>query len=357
MCICCAICSIVLSFRYGFQQRLYNFLEEYPVFSQSLDELTLDEKRELSVRRQNQVLNEQFITLTDVSFNSTIFTVQSKPIQSLRQHFLEPDIVRTYFMTMLAFDPSSSVKASLSSAMFPGVLRSMGDERLAEYAEAAEKGEITGAFALTEFSHGSNALGMRTTAKYDVQTKQFIIHTPDFEAAKCWIGNLGKAATFAIVYAQLYTPDGEHHGLNGFLVPIRDRKTLQPFGGVLVGDLGEKIGLNGVDNGFVIFNQYRIPKHFLLSRNGDISDDGQFISPIKDNKKRIGASFGVLSGGRVNICAISNTYLILAISIAVRYSASRKQFKDENDVQETPILEYQSQVSFVFSVIPNGLWC
>lgn len=261
--------------------------------------------------------------------------------------------MHTYFMTMLSFDPSSSVKASLSSAMFPGVLRTMGNERLTEYAEAAETGEITGAFALTEFSHGSNALGMRTTAKYDVTTKQFILHSPDFEAAKCWIGNLGKACTFAIVYAQLYTPDGEHHGLNAFLVPIRDRKTLQPFGGVVVGDMGEKIGLNGVDNGFVMFNQYRIPKDFLLARNGDISDEGQFISPIKDKKKRIGASFGALSGGRVNICGISNTYLTMAISIALRYSASRTQFKDDNDVDELPILEYQSQVNTVLFICFN----
>lgn len=115
----------------------------------------------------------------------------------------------------------------------------------------------------------------------------------------------GKTATHAIVYAQLYTPDGQHHGLNGFLVPIRSTKTLEPFAGVIVGDLGEKIGLNGLDNGFVSFTNYRIPKHFLLSRTGDISDDGQYISPIKNNKKRIGASFGALSGGRVNICGKS----------------------------------------------------
>jgi len=34
--------------------------------------------------------------------------------------------------------------------------------------------------------------GMRTKATYDLATKSFIIHTPDFEAAKCWAGGLGK---------------------------------------------------------------------------------------------------------------------------------------------------------------------
>jgi hypothetical protein len=33
---------------------------------------------------------------------------------------------------------------------------------------------------------------MRTRATYDVVTKSFIFHTPDFEAAKCWVGNLGE---------------------------------------------------------------------------------------------------------------------------------------------------------------------
>lgn len=38
--------------------------------------------------------------------------------------------------------------------------------------------------------------------------KEFVINTPTFEDSKIWVGNLGKTATHAAVYAQLITPDG-----------------------------------------------------------------------------------------------------------------------------------------------------
>lgn len=92
-----------------------------------------------------------------------------------------------------------------------------------------------------------------------------------------------------------------------------------------------------------MFDNYHIPKDYLLSKTGDVNDEGQFVSQYKNQKERMGKSLGALSGGRVSICEIAVTYGVKAITIATRYSASRKQFGPEDSNAEFPVIEYQSQ--------------
>ncbi|KAL0099822.1 hypothetical protein PUN28_019911 [Cardiocondyla obscurior] len=106
--------------------------------------------------------------------------------------------------------------------------------------------------------------------------------------------------------------------------------------------MGEKIGLNGIDNGVLMFNNYSISRDCLLNRTADVSEDGKYVLALKDERKRYGSSLGALSGGRVSITGICAQYMTLALTIAIRYSAVRRQFGPTKD-NELPVIEYQTQ--------------
>jgi acyl-CoA oxidase len=56
--------------------------------------------------------------------------------------------------------------------------------------------------------------------------------------------------------------------------------------------MGEKLGLNGVDNGFMMFDRYRVTREALLDATGGIDQLGNYVTPYKDPSKRFGASLG-----------------------------------------------------------------
>lgn len=293
-----------------YKHSFYEELKKYPEFHPITRPLTFDEERQLAFKQ------------------SAIFRAN------------EDKLFHVKFGRFNDVGTAAAIRIGLSIKIFTGVMQTVGSERHKKFIKQVADGEICGCFCLTEVGHGTNVKGMKTTATYDKNTKQFILHSPDFEAAKCWAGALGNTATHALLYAQLIL-EGKSYGLHMFIVPIRDPQTLIPYPGVTVGDMGEKMGLNGIDNGFLLFNQYPLPRENLLDKNGDVTEDGRYVTPFVDDSKRFGASLLALSATRVGVIISSELFGTKALTIAVRYAGVRKQF-GPGDV-EIPILEYQTQ--------------
>ena len=104
----------------------------------------------------------------------------------------------------------------------------------------------------------------------------------------------------ACVFAQLEVK-GINQGVHCFLVNIRNKLDHMPFPGVTLGDCGPKVGNEVVDNGFIGFNKYRIPRESLLDRYSKVSEDGIFSSPIVNPDTRFATVLGALVEGRITV--------------------------------------------------------
>jgi acyl-CoA oxidase len=145
--------------------------------------------------------------------------------------------------------------------------------------------EVIGAYAQTELGHGSNVRGIECTATWNAPSKEFILHSPTITSSKWWNGTLGRTATHAVVVAQLIIPSdsgGEptRCGTRPFIVQVRDMKTHLPPKTIIVGDIGPKYGYAAMDNGYMLFDQHRVPHSALLSRYAKLDPEtGVFFKP------------------------------------------------------------------------------
>ena len=248
-----------------------------------------------------------------------------------------------YFATFetLAFgDLSLLVKFGVQFGLFAGSIEQLGTRNHHErYLRQVRSFELLGCFAMTETGHGSNVHDIETSATYDHSRQEFVLRTPLDRARKDYIGNAALDARMATVFAQLQV-SGESHGVHAFLVPIRQADG-RPAPGVRIEDCGEKMGLNGVDNGRLWFDGVRIPRENLLDRFGQVSPDGAYSSPIPSSSKRFFTMLGTLVGGRMGVGLAALSASKLALTIAVRYASRRRQFGPEG-APEVPILDYLS---------------
>jgi acyl-CoA oxidase len=254
------------------------------------------------------------------------------------------------FETMAFGDLSVLVKVGVQFGLFGGAILQLGTKKHHDaYLERLVRAELLGCFAMTETGHGSNVQALGTVARYDVEAGEFVITTPDASARKDYIGNAAAHARVAVVFAQLEAQPrgseatdrkvgGESQGVHAFVVPIRDEEgELLP--GVRVEDDGRKIGLNGVDNGRIWFDDVRVPRDNLLNRYAEVTEDGVYESTIDNPDRRFFTMLGTLVQGRVCVGGAGIYASKVALAIAVRYALQRRQFGSPGGPEEL-LLDY-----------------
>jgi acyl-CoA oxidase len=239
---------------------------------------------------------------------------------------------------IISFDTGLATLLGVHGSLYIDTLRSLGSAKHDKLVHRAYSLKDLGCFAMTELGHGSNVAAIDTTATYDNASRTFVLNSPRPLAAKFWIGAAGKSANMTVVFAQLYMGN-KCKGVHAFAVPIRDRKTHTAMSGVVVGDCGAKVGLDCIDNGFMLFRQYRVPYDSLLDRLSSITPEGKFKSNIKNPDKRFATMLSGLIRGRLSCLVNSESNSRNALTVAVRYAAIRKQFS-YGDAPERPILDY-----------------
>jgi len=242
------------------------------------------------------------------------------------------------FEELVAADPSLQIKSGVQWGLFGSAVLQLGTaEHHDRWLPGIMSLEIPGAFAMTEIGHGSDVAAVGTTATYDPETEEFVIHTPFRAATKEYLGNAALHGVAATVFAQLIT-NGVNHGVHCFYVPLRGEDGAD-LPGIGREDDGLKGGLNGIDNGRLSFDHVRVPRTNLLNKHGDVAPDGTYTSPIDSPGRRFFTMLGTLVQGRVSLDGAASWASALGLKIAITYATERRQF-DGADGQEVVLLDY-----------------
>jgi alkylation response protein AidB-like acyl-CoA dehydrogenase len=206
-----------------------------------------------------------------------------------------------YLSTMLALEELSKVSSavavivSVHCGLFCHAILEFGtEEQKKKYLPKAAKGEIIGAFSLTEPGAGSDATNLKTKAE---KKGDFYL----INGVKAWV-TTGNDAVAMILFTTAGTDSGKKK-LNAFIVE-------KDFPGFKVSKIEEKLGLHSSPTAEIVLEDCQVPQENLLGEEGN------------------GAAIALnsLDGSRIGIAAQSVGLAERALQEAVHYAKQREAF-------------------------------
>jgi alkylation response protein AidB-like acyl-CoA dehydrogenase len=193
------------------------------------------------------------------------------------------------------FDGSIGLSLAAHNSLCTNHILEFGSaDQKSQYLPRLAKGELIGAWALTEPNTGSDALRMKSTAVR--QDDHWVLN-----GSKCWITH-GKSGE--VVVALMRTGEAlDTHGITAFIVE-------QGAPGMRPGRKENKLGMRASETTEIIFENCQVPAESVIGEIGE-----GFIQAMK-----------VLDGGRISIAALGLGIAKGAYEAALRYSKERHQF-------------------------------
>jgi len=180
------------------------------------------------------------------------------------------------------------------------------DAQKKKYLPKAAKGEWLAAWALTEPGSGSDAAGLRTTARRDGDAGDWVIN-----GTKMFITQ-GSVGGFCVVLARTNPDVAKQKGITAFVVEHGTK-------GFSASKHLEKLGCRSSDTCELTFDEVKV---------GDEQRVGEVDHGFTDTMK-------ILDRGRISIAAMALGLGYGALDMAVTYAKDRKQFNK-------PIAEFQA---------------
>ena len=202
-------------------------------------------------------------------------------------------------MTEIAkIDASAAVVMSVNNSLVcAGIEKYCNEEQKQKYLVPLAKGDVIGAFCLSEPEAGSDATSQKTTA---IDKGDYYL----LNGTKNWITNGNSASTY-IVIAQTDIEKG-HKGINAFIVE-------RSWAGFEIGPKEKKMGIRGSDTHSLMFTDVKVPKENRIGADGS----------------GFNFAMAVLNGGRIGIASQALGIATGAYELALKYSQERKAFGKE----------------------------
>jgi len=225
-------------------------------------------------------------------------------------------------------DAAMAVALSVTNSVVAWPLYQHGnDEQRRKYLPQLARGEILGAFCLTEPQAGSDAAAIETKAAREGNVYRL-------NGTKSWVTNGGQSGVY-LVFAKT-EPEAGARGISAFLV--------EPgFRGFRVSRYEDKMGLRSSRSAEIVFSDCEVPAENRLG------EEGQGLK----------IALGALEGGRVGIAAQAVGLAQGALEAAARYAKQRRAFgKTIGEFQaiQWMLADMQTEIEAARALVRQAAW-